>query len=242
MHLIANSLSISVQQAQANLGGSQLAFNQAIKKCTKRDKTNLDSTLAEHLSLRGYLLRQELGKGENATVYLAKNKTKKKASFRRYCALVISTDGSYNSCPVGEIMQQQKQGKLSNVATIFDYFCFAETSVLVLELLTPLDTFSLSKTEFLSKFETAVGILWKEGWRYMDLKLNNMTVDLQGRFKFIDLVTLYDNQCCSDFFFMQKLKSKNATLVEAITAKGWQKDYRMLYANVLLDTETFIGN
>lgn len=162
MHLIANSLGIDISEVQRRLNGSQLDFNREIKKCMLRYAT-FEPELAKNISTRGYAIGQEIGRGGNSIVYLVKNKKQDKISMQRYCAMVVSSDGSYDLSFISEIIAAQKQGALRSVASIFDYFRIKDTTILFLELLTPLNYFALSRSQFLLKFEAAVENFGKKG-------------------------------------------------------------------------------
>lgn len=49
----------------------------------------------------------------------------------------------------------------------------------------------MDKKVLRDKFYEATRALYDEGWIYSDLKSDNMSIDIYGKFKFIDLETLY---------------------------------------------------
>lgn len=180
------------QEFQEYLNGSYYKLNKEIGNYYS--SRSFSEPLSEDLLERGYKLLDLIGVGGWSYVYLGEDIRESVFSKRKYVAIVVPKPRKKDK--FSRILEAQREHLLEDACILYEVIEFESEEedkflyIQVEELLTPLTSFPISRSNLREQLHETTSRMFDEGYVYTDVQLSNMAVNLRGDLKFIDLESL----------------------------------------------------
>lgn len=189
-----------IREAQEYLNGSYYKFNKEIGK--HYSSSSVTGPLSNNLLERGYKLLDLIGVGGYSYVYLGEDLRESIFSKRKYVAIVVPKP--HKKDKFSRILEAQREHLLEDACILYEVIEYESEEegkflyIQVEELLTPLTSFSISRSNLREQLYETTSRMFDEGYVYTDVQLSNMAVNLRGDLKFIDLESIVTIQEAED--------------------------------------------